>query len=54
MKRIASLLFLSAVMLLAAPAIHATPITYVTDLSGAAEAPPTPESFVKLLDSTVD
>lgn len=40
MKRIASLLFLSAVMVLAAPAIQATPITYVTDLSGAAEAPP--------------
>jgi hypothetical protein len=40
MKRIASLLFLSAVMLLAAPAIQATPITFIADLSGPAEAPP--------------
>jgi hypothetical protein len=40
MKRIASLLFLSAAMLLAAPAIQAGPIMYVADLSGAAEATP--------------
>jgi hypothetical protein len=40
MKRIVSLLFLSAVMLLAAPAIQAGPIMFVADLSGAAEAPP--------------
>jgi hypothetical protein len=40
MKRIASLLFLSAVMLLAAPAVQAGPIMFVADLTGAAEAPP--------------
>lgn len=40
MKRFASVLFLSATMLLAAPAIQAGPITFVADLSGPAEAPP--------------
>jgi hypothetical protein len=40
MKRIASLLFLSAMMLLAAPAIQATPMTFVADLTGPSEAPP--------------
>jgi len=40
MKRIASLLFLSAMMLLAAPAIQAIPITFVADLAGPNENPP--------------
>jgi hypothetical protein len=40
MKRIVSALFVSAAMLLAAPAIQAAPILFVTDLSGPAESPP--------------
>ena len=40
MKRIASLLFLSAVMLLAPSAAQAGPILFVAELSGPAEAPP--------------
>ena len=40
MKRIASVLFLGAVMLLAAPAVQATLMLFVTDLSGPAESPP--------------
>jgi hypothetical protein len=40
MKRISSLLFLSVMTLLAAPAIQATPITFFADLSGPNEAPP--------------
>jgi hypothetical protein len=39
MKHIASLLFLSAVMLLATPVVQASPIAFVADLSGPNEAP---------------
>jgi hypothetical protein len=40
MKHIASLLFLSAVMLLATPVVQASPIAFVADLDGPSEAPP--------------
>lgn len=54
MKRIASALFVSAVMLLAAPAVQATVMLFVTDLSGPAESPPNASPGTGIASFSID
>jgi hypothetical protein len=53
-KRIVSVLFVSAVMLLAAPAVQATVMLFVTDLSGPAESPPNASPGTGIASFSID
>ena len=53
MKRIASVLFVSAVMLLAAPAVQAAPMLFVTDLSDP-EVPPNASPGIGFASIAID